>query len=175
VCSHLRLLFGALWLGLIVHNAPAVTVHTWLDADGVRHFADEPFEGEDAVTAPSVIEIPDNQHAVADDDYYSILNQWSRLRAERERADLLSLERSRLRAQEERAPADEPPQGQGGVGLYQRYWPPYIRERVPRHHDRPRIDREAYLREARKGQFIPYSRGAWPRERAAEKLLRPPD
>jgi len=74
----------------------AVTVHTWVDAEGVRHFADAPPVG-DATTEASEITLDVGASlAPGDADYYSISNQWQRLRAEREAQHAVELERRRL-------------------------------------------------------------------------------
>lgn len=75
-------------------TSQAVTVHTWIDSEGVRHFAD----GPPADQAPSSeIVISDRAPGNAQgDDYYSIDKQWQRLRAEGEARDALALERQRI-------------------------------------------------------------------------------
>lgn len=90
-----RTALGLAWL-LVATSSGAVTVHTWVDADGVRHFADAP--PSDATSQPSQeISIDSGAAPVPEDlDYYSITNQWQRLRAEREAQDALDLERRRI-------------------------------------------------------------------------------
>ena len=104
----------------------------------------------------------------AADDYYSIANQWARLRAEREAADARALERERARAEAHAAAL--PPQpiyedgGRAvvlpfGTGFPYGHWP-------RRHHRRPfPIDRKAYLDARRHTDFLPGEAPAWPRER----------
>ena len=115
---------------LLCPLAAAITVHTWIDSDGVRHFADAPPAGDQPAT---VIELADMPVAAADDDYYSIVNQWKRLRAERESAAVLSLERERIEAAAPTPPAAdyaEPPRrlaiypGAYGYGYPLAYVPP---------------------------------------------------
>ena len=86
-------------------NVSAVTVHTWIDDDGVRHYSDEP--PVSAATAPEQIVIADTFATAtkSDDDYYSIVNQWQRMREEREESNALKLERERIRAEERAAKA----------------------------------------------------------------------
>ena len=72
-----------------------IIVHTWIDEQGVRHFADA-LPSSNTDTAQLVLYEPDSD-AAGVDDYYSIVNQWSRMRDEREARDELSLERQRLR------------------------------------------------------------------------------
>ena len=93
-------------LGLVAASQ-AVTVHTWLDGDGVRHFADAP----PADQAPSSeITVADGPPlAGADSDYYSIDNQWQRLRAEREAQAAMELERERIDATRSDSVAPSPP------------------------------------------------------------------
>jgi hypothetical protein len=82
-------------LALLAGAVSAVTVHTWVDADGVRHFADAPPTAEGGV-ASSEISVDGGEGSVSEDlDYYSITNQWQRLRAEREAEEALDLQRGR--------------------------------------------------------------------------------
>ena len=83
------------------------TIHQWVDADGVTHFSDSP--PSTAVDDVKTLELADNLSSADNPaaDYYSITNQWQRLRDERDRNAELRLERQRLRA-EERAAAVEP-------------------------------------------------------------------
>ena len=73
----------------------AVTVHTWIDADGARHFADAPPGGGLASEERVLSDIPPSSVV---DDYYSIGRQWERMRAEREVKDAQALERARIAA-----------------------------------------------------------------------------
>ncbi len=138
----------------------AVTVHTWVDADGVRHFADAP----PADGAPdSVSEITlDGGDALApsDADYYSISNQWERLRAEREAQNTLDLERRRIDA-EQADPAPPPVSADVPRSVfYPNYYglPPRFGPLYPRpHHERgPPSPRNAYVNTPPP---------VWPRER----------
>ena len=89
-----------LWLSLVATASAAVTVHTWVDADGVRHFADAPPSGDaNASTNASEITLDvGSSLAPGDADYYSISNQWQRLRAEREAQAAMDLENRRIDA-----------------------------------------------------------------------------
>ena len=87
------------WAGYIVAvtlffvaRAEAITVHTWIDIEGVRHYSDVPptatvADREQIVIAEFLADGVD-----AKDDYYSIVNQWQRLREERRQSDALRLE-----------------------------------------------------------------------------------
>ena len=86
-------------------TAAAVIVHTWVDADGVRHFADAPPADNQASSEMKIDDAPPGVDV--DTDYYSIVHQWQRLRAEREAQAALDLERERVDAQ--RRAADQPP------------------------------------------------------------------
>lgn len=79
--------------------AHGVTVHTWKDAAGVTHFSDEP--GPQGIRSDKLeLEELSKPAGDADDDFYSIANQWKRLKAERDLAKTQRLEKQRLRAQE---------------------------------------------------------------------------
>lgn len=83
----------------------AVTVHTWRDAQGVRHFADKP-PAEPGTTDAAEITL-DTGAALdpSDLDYYSIAQQWQRLRAERDAQNALELEKRRIDAGSDNTPA----------------------------------------------------------------------
>ena len=160
--------------------AGAVTIHTWVDEAGVRHYADAPPAA--ASDDSQAFEIETAPAADAESDYYSIANQWERLRAEREVEEAQRLERERLRresalaeqAREQRDAVDDDvvrgvaPWGvvpYGGVyrpGFNPGYGHdgrrPYGRRSFP-------IDRDAYVREKRRNDFLPAPTPRWPRER----------
>lgn len=89
----LAVLICAALLGLNTASQ-AVTVHTWLDSEGVRHFADGP--PPDQVPSNEIVINHGASTNGQDDDYYSIDKQWQRLRAEGEVRDALALERERI-------------------------------------------------------------------------------
>ena len=91
--------FPLLGLALLA-SAPAgaVTVHTWVDEQGVTHFSDAPPGGAQPSSEVQVQEAAPAQGAGGSGDYYSIVNQWQRMREEREQQDALELERERLDA-----------------------------------------------------------------------------
>ncbi len=82
---------------LIIHSyAWGASVHTWVDAHGVTHFSDTPPTDESQV---EVIHMQDFDAASASgNDYYSISNQWQRLREERLSLERLHLEKKKARA-----------------------------------------------------------------------------
>jgi len=164
--------------------AGAVTIHTWVDEAGVRHYADAPpaASSEDS----QAFEIETGPAADAEADYYSIANQWERLRAEREADEAQRLERERLRreralaaqAREQRdAAADDAVRGvapwgvvpYGGVhrpGFGPGFNPGYGHDGRRPYGRRPfPIDRDAYVREKRRNDFLPAPTPRWPRER----------
>lgn len=93
-------------LWLVPLSASAGTVHTWVDEDGVTHFSDEPPESQQVDV--TVLEVPENfpQPAAADEDYYSIVNQWQRAQEERMAREQLKLERAKLKAEQRRQSPD---------------------------------------------------------------------
>lgn len=91
----------------LIAVSQAVTVHTWIDSDGVRHFADKPPTDQSASSEISVAEGAPVAGAAA--DYYSIGNQWQRLRAEREAQAATELERERLELERGEQAAAPPP------------------------------------------------------------------
>ena len=70
---------------VLCSQVSAVTVHTWRDSSGVTHFSDEPSpQGQ----ASSTLEFEGLNKAITaeEDDFYSIANQWKRMKAERDAA-----------------------------------------------------------------------------------------
>ncbi len=172
---HARVLLAL--FALLPTLAPAVTVHTWVDDDGVRHYADAP-PGEPA-TASTPIELSGHDAAAAaGDDYYSIVNQWSRLREERDAADALALECERLRR------TSPPPTAQPAASVPRQVYAPGYGYGVPyaygshaygrgaygagypsrRGGVAPAQDRGAYLAgKRRRGGFLPLPAPSWSR------------
>lgn len=100
-------------------QASAVTIHTWKDAAGVTHFSDEP---SPVGTDSAVLELGDIAKPTRgeNEDFYSIANQWKRLKAERDQSALRRLEKQKLQSAErervaalqlqaDSAPAGHPP------------------------------------------------------------------
>lgn len=135
---HALRILPALGLALAFGTAGAVTVHTWVDEAGVRHFADAPPAAADTQSETLVLADLAPPDGTAAEDPYSIVNQWQRVRAEREARDAASLERERLRAAQRdarAAAAPEPPvRSYGGYPLFLPYGLPH----AGRHHARPR-------------------------------------
>lgn len=102
-------------------TAEAITVHTWIDIEGVRHYSDVPptatvADREQIVIAEFLADGVD-----AKDDYYSIVNQWQRLREERRQSDALRLEHERLKFKSPalaKTQADEPLPYRRGYAIY---------------------------------------------------------
>ena len=104
-------------------NAPAATIHRWIDADGLTHFSDAPPSA--AVDGATTIEIDDTYPLLPDTkaDYYSIANQWNRMREERDAKNKLTLEEARIRTEQSAAlaysqPMSEQPSYRGGYPIY---------------------------------------------------------
>jgi Domain of unknown function (DUF4124) len=115
------------WFVLLLCSIPlhaaATVIHRWVDDEGVTHFSDAPPAGGEVDVA--TIELDDDFPTVADAnaDYYSIANQWKRMREERDAKDRLKLEKARIRVDESAAAVyTEPPPGDetyyGGYPLY---------------------------------------------------------
>ncbi|MDH3386603.1 MAG: DUF4124 domain-containing protein [Gammaproteobacteria bacterium] len=78
--------------------AGAAVIHKWVDTDGVTHYSDEaPASGEIPVT---VIDVPTahSEPGSPAENYYSITNQWERMRRERIERDKLALEKAGFEA-----------------------------------------------------------------------------
>ena len=88
--------------------SPAVAddvVYRWVDEGGVTHFSDSPPAAQNAPQGGvESLSLPDNFPVAANpaDDYYSIINQWKRMREERNEKEKLALEQERLRLEQSR-------------------------------------------------------------------------
>ncbi len=95
------------WLLLLLCSisfcSSAATIHSWIDADGTTHFSDTPPAAD--VTDATIVELSDKYPPLPDTeaDYYSIANQWNRMREERAAKNKLNLEKARIRAEESAA------------------------------------------------------------------------
>jgi len=141
-CAHHTLII--LLLCSICPVVSAATVHQWVDASGITHFSDSP--PPENVSAAKTLELSDDFPPAVDtrSDYYSIANQWDRMRQERDAKSRLRLERDKIRAERAAAVAySEPQQDYGSERYYPLYLPnygyggPYARHRGP-HHRVPR-------------------------------------
>ena len=118
-------------------SAPAATVHRWVDEDGVTHFSDAP--PAVAVRDVKTLELSENFPAAPDTraDYYSIANQWERMREERDQKDQVALEKARIRADKAAAVAPSAP---ATAPEDRRYYPAYF----PPAGNRGRAHRQPY-------------------------------
>jgi hypothetical protein len=159
---------GVLATVLLVLGAPgaaAVTVHTWGDEAGVRHYADAPPANAAGTEA---FEIADTGPlADAATDYYSVTNQWARVRAEREASAARRAEAAAARTA--RAPAWAPPivvEQRGGWPLpYGGYYGLPYPGPGQAHRGHGRGERAAQLARPGGPAFVPAPTPAWPRER----------
>ena len=152
------------WIALIVSlQATAVTVHTWIDENGVVHYGDRVPPSVDDADTVELDDLPPPDDA----DPYSVVKQWERVREERERRDALALERERVRA-EARARRDTPPP------VYTPSWRPVVYPGFNPYRGRgggyghgfadgPRPSgRDAYREQRRRSGFSPAGVPAWP-------------
>lgn len=91
---------------LLLRTAAGDTVYTWVDAEGVTHFSDMPPATNTAAPGDiTTIALPEGYPAAVDPaaDYYSVTNQWQRMRAELAATEELALQRERNRVERLRA------------------------------------------------------------------------
>jgi|GEM_PF-1337989 hypothetical protein len=162
-------------LGFFATATEAYTVHSWLDEFGVRHYADSPPPATS--TEPSRIEFADAAEPGEGEtsDYYSIANQWARMRDERDDNAQLALERKKLQVQREpvatattSAPANYPVGGYRTFGNYAPYYPSqrgYRRNFVVEPHPHQYHNRGGYQAKRRQQGFSPTPVPVWPRQR----------
>ena len=171
-----QVLFTSLWLVSTCFSSGlfAFTVHTWLDAEGIRHYADAPPDA--SVGQSERIEFadtpPGDDDAAA--DYYSISNQWARLRDERDASDARALERKKLlleqrQLQSQSAPPPEDVYRSGGYRGYAPYYPGqyggYGQGFGAHSGGGGHVDRARHISERRHHGFSPTPVPVWPRQR----------
>jgi len=88
----------AIVMGCASVSAHADVVHKWVDSDGITHYSDE--APASSAIPVSMIEMgaADREKADVEADYYSIANQWQRLREERIEREKLKLELARIKS-----------------------------------------------------------------------------
>lgn len=91
---------------LLSPAAAGDVVYRWVDEDGITHFSDTPPAAQNtAQGGVESIALQENLPAAVNPagDYYSIVNQWKRMREERNEREKLALEKERLRLEQSRA------------------------------------------------------------------------
>lgn len=91
-------------LSAMTINVQAGSVHKWVDAQGVTHYSDQlpkslASTNYDAVKQIDVLDSYSNSSRYSEnqDDYYSISNQWARMKEERLERKQLQLEKAKLK------------------------------------------------------------------------------
>lgn len=110
----------------ICFSAAAATVHRWVDEHGVTHFSDAPPSGD--VSDAKTLELSDDFPDATDtrSNYYSIANQWERMRTERDEKTRVNLEKARIEAEKAAAVSYSEPASQvREPRYYPAYFPPY--------------------------------------------------
>ncbi len=86
----------------ILKPVHAGSVHKWIDAQGVTHYSDQLPENNSKMAAQIEVTRVDvsstYHHSSKQDDYYSVTNQWARMREERIARKQLQLEKAKLKA-----------------------------------------------------------------------------
>ena len=94
-------------ISIVLLPAYAGVVHKWVDEKGITHYSDEaPISDTSEMTQ---IELPRTTQATAgaQDDYYSIANQWERMLKERLNRAKLKLEHDRLKSTQREEKSDK--------------------------------------------------------------------
>ena len=93
-------------------SAPSLhagSVHKWVDENGITHYSD--YVPNDIHSRAESIEIQSTYETSVDqDDYYSIINQWTRMREERLERKKLQLEKAKQKVALKQAQAAAVPQ-----------------------------------------------------------------
>jgi len=100
ISKYMSLILITLLLSAVVLPVYAGAVHKWVDAQGVTHYSDQ--LPENISNTVKQIDLS-NTYANTDrtdyqDDYYSITNQWARMREERIERKRLQLEKTKHKA-----------------------------------------------------------------------------
>jgi len=105
----ISLLLTSLLLYSVMLNVYAGSIHKWVDAQGVTHYSDQlpEFSSEknnNSVKQIEVLSAYSNSVKQSDisknyhDDYYSVTNQWARMREERIARKQLQIEKAKSKA-----------------------------------------------------------------------------
>jgi len=97
-------IFGTILASSLLTPASAAVIHKWIDADGITHYSDE----APAATPVTLIETTVPETAAKNDGYYTIANQWQRMRHERQQREKIILEKARLEAARQLREAPQP-------------------------------------------------------------------
>lgn len=105
--KHISLFLIALLLLAVTIPVFAGSVHKWVDAQGVTHYSDQmPEENQNTVKQVAVTKIDvSDEYNVADNqqDYYSVTNQWARMREERIARKQIQLEKAKIKTAQQPA------------------------------------------------------------------------
>jgi hypothetical protein len=108
-CKAIYLILVLLLLSAVTLNVYADSVHKWVDAQGVTHYSDQlpeimpgasPDKNNNSVKQIDVSNTYSNsgRNSGYQDDYYSVTNQWARMREERLERKQLQLEKVKQKA-----------------------------------------------------------------------------
>ena len=88
----------AILMNSVLLSAYAANVYKWVDAKGITHYSDE--EPASSTTQVTLIDVPATQSVAvnAENDYYSIANQWMRLHEELIKREKIELEKAKQKA-----------------------------------------------------------------------------
>lgn len=103
ISKRISLCFIALLLSTASVPVFAEIVHKWVDAQGVTHYSDQqPEDLSSSVKQIAVSNIYSTSSRVhnQEEDYYSVTNQWARMRAERIERKQLQLEKKKQQAEQ---------------------------------------------------------------------------
>ena len=104
--------------------AHAGSVHKWIDESGVTHYSDQA-PAPDSAEVKELIVSDVYSSPSYEEDYYSVTNQWARMREERLERKKLQIEKAKLKAEQQATQPqvvyiDEEDDRQGSV-----YYPAY--------------------------------------------------
>jgi len=101
-CKHKALLPIVLLLAVVTSTVNAASVHKWVDASGVTHYSDQAPENNSKSNVQVVvtkINVSDDYRTTSfHNDYYSVTNQWARMKEERIERKQLQLEKAKQQA-----------------------------------------------------------------------------
>lgn len=152
----------------------AGSVHKWIDDNGVTHYSDE--APGSSVTQITLIEVP-SSYPSAEDNYYSITNQWQRLHEKYIQREKIKLGKAKQKAAQQPTPPqvvylNTPDQSQYRIAY------PYIFHRNLKHHGfqhrlrRHHKDNHAtHHRKRYANQLLPGYRHSSPSNRKAGGLM----
>lgn len=144
----------------LVSSAMAGEVHKWVDENGITHYSDKAPKSD--IEEVTLIEIPASYSTQSDNqnDYYSITNQWMRIREERLAMEKIKLEKAKQKASQQAAAPqivylNDP--GYSGPYFFPHHFPNNFKHHKFKHRNKHKFRRD-FRKHHRKDRLLGHSR-----------------